>query len=132
MSQMRKQGNPVSGPSDQQQPPPQQANRRNVNIDSNIPSHFGPNPNLLRQPTPSHLPNGTASPNPINGAPHSNGNGTNPTPPEDPVANYTLQGVMQWLNGEYRRYERDRNAWEIERASLVVLFPAFSFRGVGF
>lgn len=39
---------------------------------------------------------------------------------EDPVANYTLQGVMQWLNGEYRRYERERNAWEIERASLVV------------
>jgi hypothetical protein len=27
---------------------------------------------------------------------------------------------MQWLNGEYRRYERDRNNWEIERAALVV------------
>ena len=39
---------------------------------------------------------------------------------EDPVANYTLQGVMQWLNGEYRRYERERNAWEIEKASLLV------------
>ena len=39
---------------------------------------------------------------------------------DDPLANYTLQGVMQWLNGEYRRYERERNTWEIERAKLVV------------
>jgi len=132
MSQMRKQGNPVPGPPDQQQLPPQQANRRNGNVDLNIPSHFGPNPNPLRQPTPSHLPNGTASPNPGNGVPPLNGNGTNPPLPEDPVANYTLQGVMRWLNGEYRRYERDRNAWEIERASLVVRFPTFSFRGVVF
>ena len=51
-----------------------------------------------------------------------NGNGTAAMSAngEDPVAGYTLQGVMQWLNGEYRRYERERNNWEIERAALVV------------
>jgi Striatin family len=50
---------------------------------------------------------------PQNNTPQPNG--------EDPLANYSLQGVMQWLNGEYRRYERERNSWEIERAKLVVL-----------
>jgi len=61
--------------------------------------------------------NGNGNGNGING----NGNGNGPLPSlEDITANYTLQGVMQWLNGEYRRYERDRNTWEIERASLVV------------
>jgi len=52
---------------------------------------------------------------------NTNGNGLGHMP-EDVTATYTLQGVMQWLNGEYRRYERDRNTWEIERASLVVIF----------
>jgi Striatin family len=66
-------------------------------------------------PPTNHIPasiNGN-----ING--NGNGNGTGISV-EDNLANYTLQGVMQWLNGEYRRYERDRNNWEIERASLVV------------
>jgi hypothetical protein len=48
---------------------------------------------------------------------------------EDPLANYSLQGVMQWLNGEYRRYERERNSWEIERAKLVVLPLLFLMSG---
>ena len=60
---------------------------------------------------------------------NGNGNGTTSANGEDPVANYTLQGVMQWLNGEYRRYERERNNWEIERAALVVLTPFFSAYG---
>ena len=71
---------------------------------------------------PSAIPNGNGCGNiTVNGATNNAtaGNALNQAP-EDPVANYTLQGVMQWLNGEYRRYERDRNAWEIERAGLIV------------
>jgi len=72
----------------------------------------------------NHVSNGNGNGNSnVNGNHNGNGN-TNGNGQvgnsEDPVANYTLQGVMQWLNGEYRRYERERNAWEIERASLVV------------
>ena len=66
--------------------------------------------------------NGGGGINGNGGIMNDNGNGQGQTT-EDPVANYTLQGVMQWLNGEYRRYERDRNTWEIERASLVVRKP---------
>ena len=71
---------------------------------------------------PLSLPNGNGNGNVNgnNGNINTNSNNGNGTHSEDPVANYTLQGVMQWLNGEYRRYERERNAWEIERASLVV------------
>jgi Striatin family len=123
---MRKQGLSASGALASDPPPPAQAqltNRRS-NIDLNIPSHFGQQANPIRQQQQQqphvNLPNGTASPQLVNGVPPSNGNGTGGSAHEDPVANYTLQGVMQWLNSEYRRYERDRNAWEIERASLVV------------
>ncbi|PYH88201.1 cell-cycle nuclear protein [Aspergillus ellipticus CBS 707.79] len=31
---------------------------------------------------------------------------------------YTLQGVMRFLQTEWHRHERDRNAWEIERAEM--------------
>ncbi|KAL1973512.1 hypothetical protein VTN31DRAFT_6147 [Thermomyces dupontii] len=31
---------------------------------------------------------------------------------------YTLQGVMRFLQSEWHRHERDRNAWEIERAEM--------------
>ncbi|WFD44537.1 1,2-dihydroxy-3-keto-5-methylthiopentene dioxygenase [Malassezia psittaci] len=31
---------------------------------------------------------------------------------------YTLAGVLHFLQSEWRRYERDRNAWAIERAEL--------------
>ena len=69
----------------------------------------------------THLPNGNGNGG-VNGASNTNGGNGNGqgTNTEDPLGAYNLQGVMQWLNGEYRRYERERNAWEIERASLVV------------
>jgi striatin 1/3/4 len=31
---------------------------------------------------------------------------------------YTLQGVMRFLQTEWHRHERDRNAWEIERQEM--------------
>ncbi|KAI9825587.1 MAG: hypothetical protein M1819_000483 [Sarea resinae] len=43
----------------------------------------------------------------------SNGNGGQPQGTE-----YTLQGVMRFLQTEWHRHERDRNAWEIERAEM--------------
>ena len=33
---------------------------------------------------------------------------------------YTLAGVLHFLQTEWRRYERDRNEWEIERAEMRV------------
>jgi Striatin family len=87
--------------------------------------------------TPPLLPNGNGHPNaglaaPSNDpTPSPSENGPNP-PLDEGVANYTLQGVMQWLNGEYRRYERDRNAWQIERSYLVVCILAKQYiDGVG-
>lgn len=33
-------------------------------------------------------------------------------------AEYTLQGVMRFLQTEWHRHERDRNAWEIEKQEM--------------
>jgi striatin 1/3/4 len=35
---------------------------------------------------------------------------------------YSLAGVLHFLQTEWRRYERDRNEWEIERAEMRVSF----------
>ncbi|CEH15000.1 Cell-cycle nuclear protein, contains WD-40 repeats [Ceraceosorus bombacis] len=56
---------------------------------------------------------------PVQGAPGSHGNGQNlseagiSAPPE-----YSLGGVLHFLQTEWRRHERDRNEWEIERAEM--------------
>ncbi|KAL2018989.1 hypothetical protein VTK56DRAFT_10214 [Thermocarpiscus australiensis] len=42
------------------------------------------------------------------------GNGAN----QPPATEYTLQGVMRFLQTEWHRHERDRNAWEIERQEM--------------
>ncbi|CAG8801800.1 31748_t:CDS:1, partial [Racocetra persica] len=34
------------------------------------------------------------------------------------IPEYTLPGVLRFLQLEWRRYERDRNEWEIERAEM--------------
>ncbi|CAG8548596.1 2578_t:CDS:10, partial [Dentiscutata heterogama] len=34
------------------------------------------------------------------------------------IPEYTLPGVLHFLQSEWRRYERDRNEWEIERAEM--------------
>ncbi|KJZ73092.1 Striatin Pro11 [Hirsutella minnesotensis 3608] len=43
---------------------------------------------------------------------HGNGAG------HPPATEYTLQGVMRFLQTEWHRHERDRNAWEIERQEM--------------
>lgn len=35
-------------------------------------------------------------------------------------AEYTLAGILHYLQSEWRRYEKDRNEWEIERAEMRV------------
>ncbi|PFH62495.1 hypothetical protein XA68_13397 [Ophiocordyceps unilateralis] len=42
------------------------------------------------------------------------GNGTS----QPQATEYTLQGVMRFLQTEWHRHERDRNAWEIERQEM--------------
>ncbi|KAK4120376.1 WD40 repeat-like protein [Parathielavia appendiculata] len=37
---------------------------------------------------------------------------------QPPVTEYTLQGVMRFLQTEWHRHERDRNAWEIEKQEM--------------
>ncbi|WFD30538.1 1,2-dihydroxy-3-keto-5-methylthiopentene dioxygenase [Malassezia sp. CBS 17886] len=55
----------------------------------------------------SYSANGTA---PQGAAGPDNGH---QAPPE-----YTLSGILHFLQSEWRRYERDRNSWAIERAEL--------------
>ncbi|KAJ5981050.1 Striatin Pro11 [Penicillium waksmanii] len=50
------------------------------------------------------------------GMPGQMGDGSNGGHPQG--TEYTLQGVMRFLQTEWHRHERDRNAWEIERAEM--------------
>lgn len=36
---------------------------------------------------------------------------------------YNLPGVLHYLQAEWRRFERERNEWTIERAELKVRWP---------
>lgn len=62
--------------------------------------------------------------------------GQNNIPPPPPLngQDYTLSSVLHFLQTEWRRYERDRNEWEIERAEMRVLFfsTLFSSRDTQF
>ena len=42
-----------------------------------------------------------------------------PLPPQS-GQDFTLSSVLHFLQTEWRRYERDRNEWEIERAEMRV------------
>jgi deoxyribodipyrimidine photolyase len=43
-----------------------------------------------------------------------------PLPPTQNGQDITLSSVLHFLQTEWRRYERDRNEWEIERAEMRV------------
>ena len=45
---------------------------------------------------------------------HMQGNGAN----QPQATEYTLQGVMRFLQTEWHRHERERNAWEIEKQEM--------------
>ena len=41
-------------------------------------------------------------------------------PPPQSGQDFTLSSVLHYLQSEWRKYERDRNEWEIERAEMRV------------
>jgi striatin 1/3/4 len=48
-----------------------------------------------------------------------------PPPPQQQIPNpneLSLAGVLHFLQTEWRRYEREHNEWEIERAEMRVCF----------
>lgn len=63
---------------------------------------------------------GPMQPGPQGGGPGGGGaNNGNPSGGGPPHATeYTLQGVMRFLQTEWHRHERDRNAWEIEKQEM--------------
>lgn len=50
-----------------------------------------------------------------------------PPPPPQNGQDYTLSSVLHFLQTEWRRYERDRNEWEIERAEMRVRWRSCLF-----
>ncbi|WFC96554.1 1,2-dihydroxy-3-keto-5-methylthiopentene dioxygenase [Malassezia brasiliensis] len=55
----------------------------------------------------------------MNGAnPNMGGTNGGNDPNRQEAPEYTLSGVLHFLQSEWRRYERDRNSWSIERAEL--------------
>ncbi|KAI9814059.1 MAG: hypothetical protein M1827_003523 [Pycnora praestabilis] len=52
------------------------------------------------------------------GAGVGGGDGSNNGGGQQQGTEYTLQGVMRFLQTEWHRHERDRNAWDIERAEM--------------
>ncbi|TKY89921.1 hypothetical protein EX895_001218 [Sporisorium graminicola] len=48
----------------------------------------------------------------------ANGIQSQETGNSQPNSEYTLAGILHHLQGEWRRYEKDRNEWEIERAEM--------------
>ena len=58
----------------------------------------------------------------MSGAGAGNGNGSAAASSDGSSSNglpeYTLSGILHFLQSEWRRYEHDRNSWEIERAEL--------------
>ena len=48
-----------------------------------------------------------------------------PPPPPQNGQDFTLSSVLHFLQTEWRKYERDRNEWEIERAEMRVRVGLF-------
>lgn len=93
------------------------------------PSNIGPNyANSVNYNT------GNQSFQPQNGGPQPEGNGgqngsmqqqqseSGQLSQQSQQQEYSLAGVLHFLQTEWRRYERDRNEWEIERAEMRVSF----------
>lgn len=60
---------------------------------------------------------GAMNPGGQGGSPGGLNNG-NPSGAQPQATEYTLQGVMRFLQTEWHRHERDRNAWEIEKQEM--------------
>lgn len=53
-----------------------------------------------------------------NGSSGANTEGTSSSQGQPQGTEYTLQGVMRFLQMQWHRHERDRNAWDVERAEM--------------
>ncbi|KAG8217216.1 WD40-repeat-containing domain protein [Butyriboletus roseoflavus] len=74
----------------------------------------------LQVPPPQPNPQGNQVPPPQQQNPLGQlgqGQGIPPPPPQN-GQDFTLSSVLHFLQTEWRRYERDRNEWEIERAEM--------------
>lgn len=49
-------------------------------------------------------------------------------PPPPSGQDWTLSSILHYLQSEWRRYERDRNEWEIERAESRARYAPHSWR----
>ena len=41
-------------------------------------------------------------------------------PPDTAMANYTIPGILHFVKHEWSRFEKERAAWEVEKAELQV------------
>ena len=50
------------------------------------------------------------------------GSGSTPgsIPPDTQMANYTIPGILHFVKHEWSRFEKERAAWEVEKAELQV------------
>ncbi|KAG9318142.1 WD40-repeat-containing domain protein [Chiua virens] len=74
----------------------------------------------LQVPPPQSNPQANQGPPPQQQHPlgqPGQGQGIPPPPPQN-GQDFTLSSVLHFLQTEWRRYERDRNEWEIERAEM--------------
>ena len=81
----------------------------------------------LQVPPPQPNPQGNQGPPPQQQNPlgqPGQGQGIPPPPPQN-GQDFTLSSVLHFLQTEWRRYERDRNEWEIERAEMRVSLVTF-------
>lgn len=63
---------------------------------------------------------------------HQNQSNAIPPPPPQNGQDVTLSSVLHFLQSEWRRYERDRNEWEIERAEMRVSFRVLRWHSRAF
>lgn len=47
----------------------------------------------------------------------------------DTAIEYSLPGVLHYLQAEWRKFEREKNEWVIERAELKVNSPQICLKG---
>lgn len=83
----------------------------------------------LQVPPPQPNPQGNQGPPPQQQNPLGQPGQGQPIPPPPPQngQDFTLSSVLHFLQTEWRRYERDRNEWEIERAEMRVRLLRFLF-----
>ena len=116
-SQQRDVLHPLNGPyhaqNISQHPPPNIHHPQTIQI---------PMLGTLQVPPPQPNPQANQGPPPQQQNPlgqPGQGQGIPPPPPQN-GQDYTLSSVLHFLQTEWRRYERDRNEWEIERAEMRV------------